>query len=325
MEELGPSDEPMVGARRLKSLSVEDHMGPLDSEENVEETLIKSGYVPVDKVLTKDDNGMLMCSYLKAMDATGRGVFVDLDCEGKVDVDPSQMKVSELSDATIVPLSVKMGTYDCAKNDVCGVAFDCGENGICTMSRSDASMEPKEAVFSHTKLSPDFEGHKEHGMLSNHPVSYPIVSMTAIKKYPKRVECSIKDAHDRMRNVAFGQSLHDTKALVDSSKDLHNEVLRHQANHEFIASGLNKSIADLEGHHENYRGSDLADDKKTLRSIHYNLRKRHDMTVDHLRFNEAINSRLERIRELTAEIAVLNDQIERIFKGVDSTLFEEGY
>ena len=301
--------------------SFHDYQGMIQ-DKGVEQMLTESGYLPVDKILTKDENGNLMCQYIKSVDATGRTSFVDLDCEGYVSVDPKDMTMvnSGSNNASVVPYSVKMGTYECASSDVCGVAFEC-DNEICTLKRADDSLVPSETVF--TQSATD-AGHKKHGMLDNHPISYPIVSLSDIKANPERVACSIKDAHDRMRNASFGQVSQDTSGLVNATKSLNNEISRFNANQKAISASLTNTIAQLEKIHAQYKRSPPTSDheRAKLRSVHYNLRKRHDMVVDHLKLSESVNSRVDRIRELSGEVKALNDYTEKLFAGLDGVYSE---
>ncbi len=297
--------------------SYQNYQGMLQ-DKNVEDTLIKSGYLPVDKILTKDDNGNMICQYIKAIDETGRSTFVDLDCDGYVSVDQKDMTMVEKSNASVIPYSVKMGTYECASSDVCGVAFEC-DNEICTLKRTNESLTPTETVFTHTKTTKDVPGHKEYGILNSHPIPYPIVKLSEIKSNPSGVSCSIKDSHNRMRNASFGQTNKDTKDLVNAEQNLQNAVNRYNKIQTNISHSLNKTIDQLEKIHEQYKRSPPTSDKEkeNIRSVHYNLRKRHDLAIDYLKLSESVNSRVHRIKELTGEIESLNDYADKLFVGLD--------
>jgi hypothetical protein len=298
------------------TLDFQDYQGMLESK-GVEQTLADSGYLPVDKILTKDDNNMLMCQYIKAIDSTGRTTFVDMDCEGFVSVDKDTMTMAKVSNASIVPYSMKMGAYECASSDVCGVAFEC-EDGICTVKRSHSDLNPSETVFAQVH-SPKSEGHKSHGLLYGHPVPYPIVTLSDIKENPNQVSCSIKDSHNRMRNISFNQANKDTKELLAATNELNQEVQRFDNNQKVISSKLSTTIKQFEDLHDHFkRHPPTTDKKKELqRSVHYNLRKRNDMVIDHIQYSEAVNSRIEKIKELTGEIRNLNDYAEQLFSGLD--------
>jgi len=298
------------------TMSFHDHKGVVQ-DSSVEQTLAKSGYLPVDKILTKDENDNLMCQYIKAIDPTGRTTFVDLDCEGYVAVDPEDMKMVTASKASVLPYSVKMGTYECASSDVCGVAFEC-DNEICTLKRNEQSLNPSEAVFT-TDHKLEGEGHKEHGMLSTQPVAYPIVSMSDIKENPDKVACSIRDSHNRMRNVAFNQASRDTSMLVEATNGLNNEARRFAMSQKNNSEKLKTTIDQLETVHETMKRRPPVTDKgrANLRSVRYNLRRRHDLVIDHLKLSEAVNARIHRVRELLGEIKTLNDYGDRLFEGLE--------
>lgn len=310
------SNEPTSVDKSETTMKFHDHKGML-VDSSVEQMLTKSGYLPVDKILTKDENDILMCQYIKAIDPTGRTAFVDLDCEGYVSVGPEDMAVTTASKASVLPYSVKMGTYECASSDVCGVAFEC-DNEICTLKRNEKSLNPSEDVFS-TEHKQSGEGHKEHGMLSNHPVAYPIVSMSDIKENPDRVACSIRDSHNRMRNVEFNQASRDSSMLVEATNALNNEARRFAISQKSNADKLKTTIDQLETVHETMKRRPPVTDKAraNLRSVRYNLRRRHDLVIDHLKLSEAVNSRIHRVKELLEEIKTLNDYGDRLFEGLE--------
>ena len=313
------SSDPTTVDNTESTATFHDYQGMI-ADKGVEQTLTESGYLPVDKILTKDENDNLMCQYIKAVDSTGRSAYVDLDCEGYVAVDPKDMKMVTSSAASVVPYSVKMGTYECAASDVCGVAFEC-DNEICTLKRTDESLTPIETVFTHGGSE---AGHHHHGMVGSYPISYPIVTLSDIKEKPEQVACSIRDSHNRMRNVAFGQANKDTTNLVDATKSLNNEINRFNTNQKVVSATLAKTIAQLEDIHNQYKRSPPTSDKErdNLRSVHHNLRKRHDLVVDHLKLAESVNSRVDRIRELTGEVRALNDYAEKLFAGLEGVYQE---
>jgi len=316
------TDSTVILENSKSTASFHNYQGILQ-DSNIEQQLIESGYLPIDKILTKDENDNLMCQYIKALDPTGRSAFVDLDCEGYVSIDPKNMSVTKMSNkASVVPYSTKIGTYDCASSEVCGVAFEC-DNEICTVKRSDTNLAPTETVFTHVK-NPLSSGHKHHGMVESHPIAYPIVSMSEIKNNPEAVTCSIKQSHASMRNVSFNQGKKETKELAVVTKDLHDEVKRYERNQNIVSTKLSKGIAELEQVYEYYKKRPPVNDKERelKRQVIFNLRKRHDLVIDHLKLSESVNSRVNRIKELAGEIKELNDYGDKLFKGIDNVYTE---
>jgi len=311
---LGKSRSKLFRESSMKDLS----MNRGREETPVEVTLLESGYVPTDKVITKDDNGLLVCQYIKAVDKSGRSVFVDMDCEGFVSVDPKSMSMSKVSSASAVPYSIKMGAYDCAASGVCGVAFEY-DGEVCALKRSTNDLSPTETVFASLN-----KGDENYGALPNYPIPYPIVSLNEIKSNPYQVKCSIKDSHDRMRSVAFGHVARDAKALDSAMVSLHDQVKRFELNQRIVSNKLGSTLKEFETINEQFNRKPPTNDKTRAlqRSVQFNLRKRNQMVEDFLKLSEAVNARATKIKELAGELKELNEYFERSFTGLDGVYQE---
>jgi hypothetical protein len=313
-----PSSEPKLSLTPSETLTAADLGIDSFDEKPVEATLLEFGYVPTDKVITKDEDGLLVCQYLKAVDKSGRTVFVDMDCDGFVSVDPKNMTMVKVSDASVVPYSIKMGAYDCAASDVCGVAFEC-DGEVCTLKRSNKDLTPSETVF--TSASKDGN---TFALMPNYPIPYPIVNLSDIKNKPAEVASSIKDSHDRMRRVAFGHVERDTQDLDKSTASLVHEVRKFEEQQKEVSSKLSTTLKEFETMNDRFiRKPPTTDNGKSLqRTVQFNLRKRNDMVLDYLTYSEAVNSRAARIKELAAELKDLNDLAEQLFDGVGNVYQE---
>jgi hypothetical protein len=310
--------EPTLSGKSVDTLLPFDMNREELMEKPVEAILLESGYVPTDKVITKDDNGLLVCQYLKAVDRSGRTVFVDMDCEGFVSVDPSNMTMVKASDASVVPYSIKMGAYDCAASDVCGVAFEC-DGEVCTLKRSDKDLFPSETVFASAR-----KNGFGYGMMPDYPIPYPIVTLSDIKAKPQEVSSSIRESHDRMRKVAFGHVERDTDKLDKATASLVHEVRKFEEYQKNVSDKLSTTIKEFEAMNDRFiRKPATTDSARALqRTVQYNLRKRNDMVLDYLMYSEAVNSRVARIKELANDLKELNDLAEQIFSGVGNVYKE---
>ncbi len=93
------------------------------------------GYMPFRTTLIQGTNGMIP-KYVKAINDRGNTVYVMIDMDGNIMTQPGDLTTIETTEATSVPLSVKMGAYNCAGLDVCAVALEC-DDGICMLMRDD--------------------------------------------------------------------------------------------------------------------------------------------------------------------------------------------
>jgi hypothetical protein len=278
------------------------------SEEAVEKSLVSKGWLPVDKIISEDDQGNLMCRYIKAVDPNGRTAYVEMDCEGYVTVDPENMSLVKGSGFSNVPYSVKMGSYESSVPDVNGVAIEC-DGEVCTMVRGET--DPVESVYSRVN--------KSSNSVLKAPISYPIVSMKALQTDNKTIEENVKRTHDRMRNIMFGQTRNGRKNLTEATQDLKDEVDRFDKTQNTVASKLYRTVAELEQIRDSYLSSPIrnATEQMKLDVINFNLRKRNDLTADLLKLSDSVTSRVSKIREIQDEIRSLNDLADRLFANVD--------
>lgn len=290
--------------------------------DGVEQTLLKHDYVPIDKILTRSEDGQVMCKFIKAKDKVGHSAYVELDSAEPghefVDISNGETVLTSQDHASVVPYSVKMGTYECANSDVCGVAFEC-DNEICTMQRNDDSMAPTESVFSYTTGMGD-----DQGILQNHPISYPIVKLTEIMENPKMVTDSIKTSHEKMRNVAFGQCMKEVEDMKCAALNLQQQIDRFDEIQTTTSNVLSTTINQLEEIHDMYEFRPPACDseKRKLQTVRFNLSKRHDLTNNFLTYCQSVNQRISNMKQLTDDLNSLNSYAEKLFKGIESTLSE---
>jgi len=277
------------------------------SAEPVEKSLLSKGWLPIDKIISEDDQGNLMCRYIKAVDPNGRTAYVDMDCEGYVTVDPENMSMVKGSGHSNIPYSMKVGSYESSSPDVSGVAIEC-DGEVCTMVRGET--DPVESVYSRVN--------KPSNSVLKAPISYPIVSLKALQTDAKNTEASVKRSHDRMRNIMFGQTRNGRKNLIDATQDLKDEVDRFDKTQNVVAAKLYRTMSKLEEIRDTYIESIDGDkDKMKLEAVNFNLRKRNDLTADLLKLSDSVTSRINKIREIQDEIRSLNDLADRMFANVE--------
>ncbi len=154
---------------------------------DIEQALLDRGFIPTEKILTRDDSGNVICHFIKARDNLGHAFYVELDTTsqdgmGFIKVNPQDTILTQSSEASVIPYSLKVGSFEASNNNLYGVGFEC-DNSICIMSRKDSSLDPVETVFTHTKNSGN-----DMGIQDRHPIPFPIVKMTEVLANPKQVQ-----------------------------------------------------------------------------------------------------------------------------------------
>ena len=88
------------------------------------------------------------------------------------------------------------------------------------------SLTRAETVFTSVSMPEMSSGHKEHGLLSSHPIAYPIVSLSDIKENPAAiVECKVGKGIAILSGVHFEYN-HDALNLNKSENAIIKKKLK---------------------------------------------------------------------------------------------------
>lgn len=295
----------------------------IPQNQNLEKSLLERGFIPTEKILTRDDDGATICRFIKVRDKLGHAAYVELDCDyhdgmGFLTVSSDDTIMTQSHEASVIPYSLKIGSFEANSNDLYGVGFEC-DNSICVMSRKDPSLDPVESVFIHSK-----DDESELGILNRHPIPFPIVKITDILANPDIVHKNIKSGHTRMRNVAFNSCMKEVEALKKYANEMNQEIQRFDQISTEVSNVLSCTINDLENMHDTYekQGAKCQKDIENVQSIRFNLNKRHDLVNDHISNCHSMRERAEKVRALTEELKALNDFSQTLFTGLSSVFTE---
>jgi len=297
-------------------LTFETYNGILEDENSVENDLAKYGYVATDKIITRDNDGNVAARYIKATNDRGQQVFVELDIDGKVAVRPTDLTLIESKQANEIPYNVKVGTYNCAGNGVCGVAFECKE-GLCTLVRDDNTLQPVESNFVTVQ---QFD--KKSGILEGDPMSYPIVRLSDIKANPDLVAKYIDDSTRRIRNTGYNNCNAEFNNLAKSldSLNLSYRTLERKQRDTFIT--LSNTLRDLERMQKDYIVNPPKNEtqQNKYNNLLYNIRRRNEYIVELLKVCQRVNYFNKVITSVNNDINDTISYINKEFSGVNFVL-----
>tara|TARA_R110001599_G_scaffold287335_1_gene489860 strand:+ start:129 stop:1337 length:1209 start_codon:yes stop_codon:yes gene_type:complete len=291
--------------------------------QDIEKALLDRDFISTEKILTRDTNGNIVCHFIKARDKLGHVFYVELDTTSKdgmgfLKVTSQDQVFTQSKDASVVPYSLKIGSFEASNNDLYGIGFECN-NSICVMSRKNNSLDPVETVFTQTK------GQSDHMAIQDkHPVPFPVVKMTEILANPKMVEHNIACSHNRMRNVAFNSCSKDVKSMKANVEDLETEVLNFEQISGEVSQVLGCTINELENMHSQYEktGVQCSQDTENIKAIRFNLNKRQDLVNDYLAMCHSMRERAEKIAVLAEELKAFNQYSQTLFTGLSSVFTE---
>lgn len=269
------------------TIEVRNYQG-LIKETSVEQILLKSGYAALEKIIVRHPDGSMEAKYYKTFNKLGQIVFVYLDTEGHVAMLPTDVVMIEGSSGTTIPLSIKMGSYECSGLDVCGVAFLCSD-GICVLDRENqGGMAPRESSYVFLDKG------SEKIVIEDLAISYPVVKMSEIKANPEQVLRNTDQVTKRIRANLMKISQEGMKKLESSVGNLYENCKKYGEIFTRYSVQLSATIRQLEGYAHQYDKESGAGDinKAKQDKVLYNLRRRNEMAIDLFKSSSQVESQL---------------------------------
>lgn len=292
----------------------------IPQNDDIEKTLINNEFIPIEKILTKDINGNIACRFIKARDKMGRTVYIELDCDytcglGFISVSEDDRFVTETNTNSIVPYSVKIGTFEANNENIDGIVFECRDN-FCVISKKDNDLTPIETVYIE----------KDNDDVLSSPIPFPIVKMTEILANSKAVVKNIALANKRLRHGIFATCVKDIENMKKTAEDLKTEIEEFNTISNNVTSLLSQTIDQLENMYENYENKKTPKSEKDLqnmKSISFNLNKRFDLLNDQADLCMGMKERCKKIAILREEIKSINEFSKQLFTGLSGVFTEQ--
>lgn len=283
---------------------------------SLENELLNAGYAPLSKIVIRTDSGDKRTQYIKAINKKGQKVFILIDVNGYTTARSTDLTLIEAHSASIVPYSLKTGAYECAGKDVCGVAFECGSDSVCVLSRGAQDLSPKEANFVFVEQpAPAAATLETEGSI----MTYPVIRLTEIRANPALVLANTDIVTRRLRNSTYSAELQELAAAQQSINKLNAAFIRFNHLREDAASKLNRTLTQLEQWNDVYMANPPTTDeaKDRYRRLQYNLAQRNDGIATLLRSMKKVSDKRLEIDVITKEINDITDYAEKEFANVE--------
>jgi len=264
----------------------------------VENELIKSGYLPTQKIMI-NEGSQKQCMFIKATNKFGQPVLIKLDDEGVVVESQADLTIVKSNVGQIGDYSSRVGERVCMQSEACGLAYVCN-NGVCVME-NDNSGKIIESKFEFVKRFSE-----QDAIIGDEPVAYPVVSLSDIRANPALVLDITNKATKRLRNAAYNnstQSLIDVRNNIEKLNLVFNEFLRIRGIQE---KRLMESIKILEGYIVNYERLCLKVESQV------ELQKHKEVIANLTLRNEKVTDLLRAVRSVTDINTSLLDIINNI-------------
>lgn len=311
------SNLPLKSSAELmnQEFEIRDYQGIIQNA-SIENELLNAGYAPVSRIVVRADNGDKRTQYIKAINKKGQKVFILLDSHGYTTARSTDLTLIEAHSASIVPYSLKTGAYECAGKDVCGVAFECGADAVCILSRGSQDLTPKEANFIFVEQQAPTAASIE---VDGSVMTYPVIRLTEIRANPALVLVNTDTVTRRLRNTSYSAELTELSMTQQSINKLNASFIHFDAIREATANKLYKTLAQLEKWNEVYIANPPVTDeyKDKYRRLQYNLAQRNEDISTLLRIMKKIADKRIDIDVIINEINELNDFAEKEFANIE--------
>lgn len=301
---------------------VKDYQGIITNS-SLENELLNAGYAPLSKIVIRAENGQKRTQYIKAVNKKGQKVFILIDVNGYTTARSSDLTLIESNNSQIIPYSIKTGAYQCADKDVCGVAFECGSDGVCVLTRNQEDLTPKEANFvfveQHAPSSASIE--TEDGTI----MSYPVIRLSEIRANPSLVFSNTDTVTRRLRNSSYSALLAELTMEQQSIINLNAAFNRFNIIREKAAVQLKQTLTKLENWNDVYINNPPTNDefKDKYRDLQYNLAHRNDDIATLLRLIKKVSDKRIDIDLITKEINDIAIYAEEEFENVQYAVTEK--
>ena len=274
------------------------------TDDHLEQELATYGYMSVDKIIIKDGEDESI-RYLKVINNHGQKFLIELNVDGYyLSILPTDIVVETSKTAEIIPYSIKVGSYECAKLNVCGVALEC-RSEICILSRTN-DLTPLEERFTIYLDTP-----YQKGQFDDSPIVYPIVKLTEVKNNHSIVDDNIDLVMSRIRRSEYSQCEGDIKGLSVVMRSTMNNLNTFMESKESAFKRLSSTLDDLDNlikEHEEIiaNGNMTSENYNNYHLLRLIIRRRYELYDQLLRTCRQISKYKQQINTLNVLIEESN-------------------
>jgi len=273
-------------------------------KEDLDHLLLQKGFVPLGSIVIANDDGIKgKVRYIKAYDVFGNTAYIDLEEEEReVYVSPNDLTMIEIRSANTLPLATKLSALDCAKLDVCGMAFEC-DGGVCTIKRDAGSLESKTTSFAVMK-APQVSWGREEGLA----VSYPIVKLSEVLLNPWEVSKRLEKAALRIEYQSIKAYNQEVERLAERFTNVTNVLTVLPKAMSLAERSVTSSMLKLRNISSDLRATNggkgplTAADKAFSTQLAYNVHLRQKYMNDLLVFTRVMNEHKMKVDRLNEDL-----------------------
>jgi len=287
--------------------------GEMIEHKSVDQKLFMYGYIPKQKVYITDKQGEKV-KFIKTVNKFGFCVYVIPDMVGFTNIECEDLSMVAVAKGELVPHSVKLGARKCIGNEVCGVAMECGEGGICALTHEGDVAEFREETFLYRE-----ENVRRTITELDKIIPYPVVKLSEIEANPSLVLNNTMVVTKRLRENAFCACREETAHFLSKAEELvcmiKEFIKLRDAQHDALGENLHKLRTAIDA----CREPSTMKEKERLCKIMYNIEVRETMLVELLKCCKLICKESPKLTCIIDSICACNTHISEDLSKVNAS------
>lgn len=280
---------------------IHDYKSILDNV-SIEKELLTYEYTPLHKIVTSTGSNNKI-QFIKALNSLGQKVYIYVDINGFIPIENTDIALIESSSPVSISYSMKTGAYNCVQHEVCGVAFECGSDSVCTLTRLGNDITPVENNYTFS----DPSSIKSDNNVSI--MSIPIILLSEIRANPDLVLSNTDIVTRRLRNATYQTLLQDLAITEQAISNLHSSIELFQQRSNDIVCILSNKLLQYKNWNNAYitnppQTDEFKEKHKLLRAA---MARRNDEVTTILRIMRKIADKRDLITSLSSDINEISD------------------
>ena len=269
---------------------------------DVQAELVKLEYAPISKIVVAKE-GALEGKYIKALNKYCQHIYVELDIEGVLVVEEGLTAHLERESVTETPLNVQMEAFQCAQNDVCGVAFEC-DGGVCTLTQEE-TMNPRRTSFVRVERKEEVSA-----LMVGDNIAYPVVKFSEIRANPITSLEAQNSATKALRNQSYDKLVQGLDQMSQYINSLVLEFNTFNVARGSLSAKVHEDLVNLERLKNSYLSVSPLHQQEEVeyKAVMKALCKRNKIVVDILECGMQVTENLEGLKKMVKDITLAKSE-----------------
>lgn len=285
-------------------------------QSSLEKELFDLNYAPLQKIIidnsaqkpdSEENSNQQKELFVKAYDLNGNLVYVRITQFGYISDKNNRKTITIGSDAELIPLSVRIGAYECTQKLICGVAFECN-NSFCLVKDPEID-DPSPTTINYALIGDE----QTDQVLLTSPTNsdlytvLPVINLEDIRSDPKTILDYTQRIVIMLRKIVWTQLVKDANyfhqkliKVTETNNDLRRRIGHYQGE-------ISKVLHQMHLENQKWFNSKLESDEIKIK--HDMFIRRRKIFINHL---QMLFSGMQKINSLITQLEIMEETIDSV-------------